>query len=37
MSERCVIHSTFSIERVYDTSADRVFASNSPQTAIAPG
>jgi uncharacterized protein YndB with AHSA1/START domain len=27
MSERCVIHSTFSIERAYDTSAGRVFAA----------
>jgi uncharacterized protein YndB with AHSA1/START domain len=27
MSDRCVIHSTFSIERVYDTSAGQVFAA----------
>ena len=27
MSERCVIHSTFSLERVYDASPGRVFAA----------
>jgi uncharacterized protein YndB with AHSA1/START domain len=27
MTDRCVIHSTFSLERVYDTSTGRVFAA----------
>jgi uncharacterized protein YndB with AHSA1/START domain len=27
MSDRCVVHSTFSLERVYDTSVGRVFAA----------
>ena len=28
MTDRCVIHSTFSLERVYDTSTGRVFAAD---------